>query len=208
MLPGFATIIESMARILLLIRHAQTEAQGAGRLIGSTDVHLGERGKTQAKALAPVLSRMLPESCLCSPLSRARETAAIAVSGLALEIEIDPDLREVDFGRWEGLSFEEVSALDPQGAERWAVWDRDFAFPGGEAMESFQERVRRAADRLISTPRQVVLAVTHGGVIRFAICHLLGLTPQQYVLFDVKPASMTVIQLHGRKGVLSGLYTF
>jgi broad specificity phosphatase PhoE len=122
-----------------------------------------------------------------------------------MSIKIDPDLREVDFGFWEGKTFDQIRISDPEAVNRWADFDSAFSFPGGEQLEDFLIRMQRAAASLASCPEDNVLAVTHAGVIRALLCHFLGLHPRQYVLFNVDYASLTILDLFGDKGVLKGL---
>jgi broad specificity phosphatase PhoE len=89
--------------------------------------------------------------------------------------------------------------------DRWATLAPDFAFPGGERLAGFLQRVRATADRLVAEPCETVLAVTHGGVIRAMLCYLLGLDPRQYVVFHVGYAALAVIELFDGQGVLSAL---
>ena len=109
------------------------------------------------------------------PAPRAAQTAEILRSATGCAPETDPDLREIDFGRWEGKMFSEIRDSSPEDVERWARFAPDFAFPGGESMRDFLDRVGRAADRLAADEAETVLAVTHGGVIKIMLCHLLGL---------------------------------
>ncbi|HYW79396.1 MAG TPA: histidine phosphatase family protein, partial [Thermoguttaceae bacterium] len=137
-----------------------------------------------------------------SPMRRAVETAGAFDHAL----QHDPDLREIDFGRWEGRSFDEISASDRESQiDRWSRFDPQFSFPDGESLGKFVTRIAQAADRLASDASDTVVAITHGGVIRTMICHLLGLEPKNYLLFDVKPASITTIDLFDGRGVLTGL---
>ena len=193
------------ATSIRLLRHADTGAGCRGRFIGSTDVPLDAGGREKIVVLARRVAAEKPDRIFCSPLRRARETAEPVAALLGLELEPDPDLREIDFGRWEGMTFEAIRASAPHAVERWARFDPGFAFPGGEAIGDFLARVRRAADRMARCGGASVLAVTHGGVIRSLICHFLGLSPRHYLLFDVRPAWLTAIALHGGKGVLAGM---
>lgn len=190
----------NMARQLLLIRHASPGASYAGRYLGKSDVPVAD---WPAQRLAALVQDRNPARCFCSPMLRARQTAQ-RIAG-QLPVEIDEDLREVDFGDWEGRTFEQIAASDPAGVNRWAEFSDDFAFPGGESIGSFLNRVGRVASRLAAEPSDRLLVVTHGGVIRAMICRLLGLHPSQYVLFNVRYATCTTIDLFDGKGVLSGL---
>ena len=194
-----------MAGRLLLVRHGAAANPQPPRYVGSTDAPLSEEGRRQVEALANILPRRKPVRCLSSPLRRASETANAIAAATGIRVEIDPDLREIDFGRWEGKTFEEIKAIDPGEVDRWAESTERFSFPEGESVRGFLDRVHRAADRMTAAGDDVVVAVTHGGVIRATICYLLGLPPANYVLFDVACASLSTIELFGDKGVLAEL---
>jgi alpha-ribazole phosphatase len=119
--------------------------------------------------------------------------------------QLDPNLREIDFGACENRTFAEAAAEDPTLADRWAALAPDFAFPGGENVGDFLRRMQAAADRLVRAEAQTVLAVTHGGVIRTMICHLLGIEPRKYLAFDVPYSAMAVIDVFDGRGVLAAL---
>jgi alpha-ribazole phosphatase len=193
------------AKELILVRHATIGPKYRGCFIGSTDVSLSEEGRRQTSALARVLSARVPSRCLCSPMKRSLETAKLAMAESVVPIETDPDLREVDFGRWEGKTFKEIEQVDADLVKAWASFELDFSFPEGEKVAEFLQRVERVAERIQADAGPSVLVFTHGGVIRALICRLLGLAPRQYVLFDAKPASVTTIELYGDKGVLVGI---
>ena len=192
-----------MTQRLLLVRHARTGPDHAGRLLGTTDLSLDTSGKVQARALGPRVMRHRPQVCYCSPLLRCRQTAFMI--GADLPMEFDDELREVDFGRWENRTFEEVAREDPPLVDRWASFAADFCFPGGESLQAFLRRVHAAADRLARADAATVLVVTHGGVIRAMLCYWLGLDPRQYVVFHVGYASLAVLDLFGNRGVLTAL---
>jgi alpha-ribazole phosphatase len=193
-----------MAQRLFLLRHAAIQPDYLGRLIGATDVPLDTDGRQQLEAIGKRVRRLVPASCYSSPMKRCRQTAAAIAPDWSFAL--DADLREIDFGRWENRTFAEVSAEEPQLVQRWEQFAPDFAFPEGEGLSDFWQRVCRAADRLARQEAETVLAVTHGGVIRAMICYLLGLEPRQYVLFDVGYAAMAVVDLFDGRGVLAGLW--
>jgi broad specificity phosphatase PhoE len=190
-----------MTKRVILIRHGDLGEACRGLYIGRTDVPLSEDGKRQAAALAGEIGRLNGAHILCSPLLRTRETAEIAL-GAVDACDIDSDLREIDFGRWEGMGFAEIAAADPATVERWAALDEDFAFPGGESIGDFSKRIGAVAGRIAADPAGTVVAFTHGGVIRFLICRFLGLEDRRYLLFDVRPGSLSELSLDGGRGVL------
>jgi broad specificity phosphatase PhoE len=193
-----------MAKTLLLARHGETGPDFKGRFVGSSDVPLAGDGPEQAERLAELAATYRPEICLCSPLLRARQTAIPVAAATGLPVTTDAELREVDFGRWEAKTFDEVRAIDPELVRQWAAWRDDFAFPDGETLRGFKERVRNTAARLTRLEAGTVLAIAHGGVIRTMLCHLLGLSLRNYLTFDVQPATLTVLTLHDRGAVLNG----
>jgi broad specificity phosphatase PhoE len=192
-----------MAERLILIRHGDLGNRRRGRYIGRTDAPLSAEGRRQAAALAGPLAR-LPDgaSLLVSPLRRTRETAEFAL-GRGANFAVDPNLREIDFGRWEGMGFAEILAAAPAAVDRWAALAEDFAFPDGESIGNFRKRTAAAAGRIAADPAETAVVITHGGVIRFLICHFLGLPDRAHLLFDVQPASISEIRIDGGKGVLT-----
>jgi broad specificity phosphatase PhoE len=146
---------------LMLVRHGETDWNADGRLQGQTDRPLSEFGRRQARQLAEELADDVElEAIYASDLSRARETAEIVGERLGLAVVLDADLREKDWGTWEGLT----------SVERDRV---DFV---GETTEVHQDRVlaglRRIAER---HPRGRILVVTHGGSMRRVQTAALGM---------------------------------
>jgi broad specificity phosphatase PhoE len=136
---------------LLLVRHGETDWNAEGRLQGHTDRPLNPNGREQAKALADRLAGDGVAAVYASDLTRARETAEIVGERLGLTVVIDPDLREKNWGSWEGLT----------GAERERV---EFV---GESTEEHAERSLRAVQRIVERhPADRVVVVTHGGSLR------------------------------------------
>jgi alpha-ribazole phosphatase len=193
-----------MADRLILIRHGDLGESCRGRYIGRTDAALSAEGRRQAAALAAPLARVGGALFFSSPLLRTRETAEIAL-GAGRGYEIDDNLREIDFGRWEKMSFAEIVAADPAAVNRWAELEEEFGFPDGEAIARFRARIRAAAERAIRAPSGTVVLFAHGGVIRFFICHLLGLPDRHHLLFEIGPASISEIRVEGGRGGLSRL---
>jgi len=146
---------------LLLVRHGETDWNADGRLQGQTDRPLSDYGREQARQLAEDLQGEGFDAIYSSDLSRARETAEIVGARLGLRVELDPDLREKDWGNWEGLTSVE----------------RDRVEFVGESTEAHQERTLRALRRLSERhPGDArILVVTHGGSMRRVQASALGL---------------------------------
>jgi broad specificity phosphatase PhoE len=185
---------------LIFLRHGQTGL--FGRYVGSTDVPLSEVGQQQIEELRPIIGAMNIDTLLVSPMLRCTQTADLL--DLALVAQVHEDLREIDFGRWEGKSFAEIEAEDPELVQKWADGDDDFRFPEGEGIASFIARVELVKIRLLTLDGQNVLVVAHGGVIRSLICGLLGLSWDNYMLFQVAKGHYSTIDLDNGIGVLTG----
>ena len=121
---------------LILIRHGELPPEYAGRFVGSTDAPLGEKGMEDCRALAGIWKEMNSEVTFVSPKLRARQTAEL-VCGDG-EIQLDDRLREVDFGRWETLNFEEIAGRDPEYSKYWYDHPQEIHFPEGESVPKAQ----------------------------------------------------------------------
>lgn len=149
-----------MPRSVWLVRHAETEWSRDGRHTGRTDVPLTDGGRAAARALAPRLAGHGWAAVRCSPLVRARETAAL--TGLAAAgAVVDEDLLEWDYGEYEGLTSAQIAVLSPG----WSLW-RD-GCPGGEDAAAVGARVDRVIARALGAPGDGPVAlVAHGHVLR------------------------------------------
>ena len=193
---------------IVLVRHAEIEEKYHERYIGSSDVPLGEKGIEQAATLATVAEPRMPGKVFASPMLQVQQTVEIVLPGEAC-VWLD-DLREIDFGAWENRTFAEVAETEPVSAARWAKLEGDFAFPGGESLESFQRRVARAANTILEQAYaddscQRVFIYSHGVVIRSLIGHWLGLPLRAQFSLEVSSASISTLRLQGDRGVLTRL---
>lgn len=198
-----------MTERLFLMRHGEAEGGRYGVLLGTTDAPLSETGRAQCGLMRGVFasgdSIGSRTRYVCSPQARARETAEIVMAGRDATLEIDPDLREIDFGDWEGLAYSDVEREHPALAKAWSEFRPDFAFPHGESLRDFASRIERAAGHLAEADAETVVAFSHGGVIRALLCHFLGISQRDYLLFDIGLASISSLRLWEGRGVLTGL---
>jgi ribonuclease H / adenosylcobalamin/alpha-ribazole phosphatase len=146
----------------LLLRHGQTELSVERRYSGRGNPALTDLGRRQADAAALYVAQKGGiAAVVTSPLQRAYDTAEAAAKALDLDVTIDADLIETDFGAWEGLTFAEAAERDPELHRRW-LRDTAVAPPGGESFDTAAERVGRARARIISEhPGETVLVVSH-----------------------------------------------
>ncbi len=163
-------------RRIALVRHGETEGESSIRYHGAGDVALSALGLSQMRAAAAQVARGVePDLVVASSLSRSWEAAWIVGAGRPVRIEAD--LREIDFGRWEGLTREEIQARDPILFEDWQAGVPGFDYPDGERRADFEGRIGAALERLLAAPVHHAVAVLHKGVIRQILGRLLGEPP-------------------------------
>ncbi|MBW8847144.1 MAG: histidine phosphatase family protein [Burkholderiales bacterium] len=151
---------------LILIRHGETAWNRATRIQGHTDIPLSALGQAQAQRLAEALADEPLAAIYSSDLSRARETAEALARVQGLPIRFDAALRERAFGRFEGLSWEEIAQAYPEDAARWRRREPDFEVGGGESLNTFSVRCLTAAQRAAAAHAgQSIALVAHGGVL-------------------------------------------
>ena len=165
---------------VLLIRHGETDWNIEKRIQGRTDIPLNENGRAQADALAEILSqRPAPISALyTSPLPRASQTAFAIRNRLALSCQSVEDLREIGFGLWEGLRWDEVKTRYPKEFEIWYENRRDTRPPDGESYLDLLKRLVPALKNIIKnhTNDGDIIIVTHSACI-MSLLSLLNNTP-------------------------------
>ena len=163
---------------LLFIRHAETDL--AGRFCGQSNPPVNKRGLRQIEELLKALESESIDAVYSSDLLRSRTTADAIGEAFGLSPITIPALREIGFGEWEGLSWEEIESRDLAYAARWSEAYPHLSAPGGETFEAFQSRVLTEIDRLLSVSSQRCAAVvTHAGVMRVLLHSVCGLDEQE-----------------------------
>jgi probable phosphoglycerate mutase len=153
---------------LLLARHGQTADNASGLILGRRDPALSELGEQQAAGLAIQARARGVVAIWCSPLLRARQTAAVVGHGTGVEPAVVTDLIESDRGDWEGVSQTVLAQRTPELFAAFEAGDPDFVFPGGESLHSQVLRTRTALAMVAAGP-QPSLVVAHAGTIRAAL---------------------------------------
>ena len=174
---------------IYLLRHGKTALSGT--YTGSTDVELSAGGRHQARSLSSFLNQVHFDHCFCSPLVRCRETYTLL--DIDLECSFAECLKEIDFGDWEGLSFDGIQTRYTDHLAKWTREGEDFRFPGGEEIRSFNTRVSEWFDKLLTKDFNRVLIVAHGGVLRTSICHLLGIDQSSGFAFNPKEGAVSKV---------------
>jgi probable phosphoglycerate mutase len=184
----------------ILLRHGDTRLSPEHRFSGQCDVPLSADGTRQARAAACRLATGAPiDAVVSSPLQRAVATAAIAAAALGLTAAIDDDLRETDFGEWDGLALAEIQRRWPAAAAAWRR-DPEQAPPGGESFAATAHRVNRACDRVLRDHSgQTVLVVSHITPIKILLCRALGVPLRTLYRLYLGSACISEIQWHDRE---------
>jgi probable phosphoglycerate mutase len=177
---------------LLLIRHASNDWLGK-RLAGWTPgVHLNDKGRAEAEALAKGLAAIPLDAIYSSPLERTLETAKPVAAAQRLSIEIREALGESHIGDWAGQTLEEL-----QKDDLWPVvqaYPGGFRFPGGESMQETQARFVAEIDAIRDAhPKQTVAVVSHSDPIKLAVAYYTGLPLDLFQRLVISPASVTAL---------------
>ena len=187
---------------LLLVRHGEVE-EGFHRTFGGTiDMGLSTFGATQAAQTAGYLAgRLTIDKVYSSPMRRVRETIDPLVSRADVPDPVFSDhLREVDFGVWTGLRWEEVAERHGASAFDWLKHLEAESIPEAEPVSHFRERVSTALEMVVSDGRhRTNLVACHGGVIRMALSILLDIPLLVTERFEVDYASVTVVDIFPEK---------
>jgi probable phosphoglycerate mutase len=191
---------QDAATITILLRHGDTRLSPEHRFSGLSDEPLSADGARQVSAAAHRLAAGARiDAIVSSPLKRAAATAAIVADELGLATATDDDLRETDFGEWEGLTIAEIQHQWPEAV---VAWQRDpgQAPPGGESFAETACRVNRACERILWEHRgKTVLVVSHITPIKILLCRALGAPLLAMYRFYLGSACINEIQWHGNE---------
>jgi broad specificity phosphatase PhoE/ribonuclease HI len=182
---------------MLLLRHGQTELSVQRRYSGRGNPALTELGRRQADAAAAYLAGQSGiAAVITSPLQRAYDTAAAAAKALSVDVAVDEDLIETDFGAWEGLTFTEAAQRDPELHARW-LRDTSVDPPGGESFDTVAHRVRRARNRIIAEYGDAtVLLVSHVTPIKTVLRMALDAGPAILYRLHLDLASLSIAEFY------------
>lgn len=192
---------------LLLVRHGETDWNRLQRHQGQKDIPLNALGRQQVEAVAQCLASERIEALYASDLNRAWKTAtAISTQHDGLMIVKDSRLREMHFGEWEGLTWEQILRKEPAAADNWSKILIEAGPPGGENLVRFARRIQEASDEIIKThPDDTVLVVAHAGTIMILICLLLDHPIEKYWQFRIAKASLSEIEVFHHGAIINQL---
>jgi len=189
---------------LLLVRHGRTEYNHAQKFMGHTDVDMSREGYRQIEKLRDRLAGVKIDAVCSSNLMRARVSAEIITAGRNLEISACPELREINYGDAEGLTFDEISRRYPEVGK--AMIDRSclISFPGGECFNDLEIRIRKFIKDLERyAPEQTVLIIGHSGPLTLLVCFLMDASRETWWHLHMDNASLSIIDTYKEGAILS-----
>ncbi len=181
---------EQITRVLL-IRHATNDWIASGKLpCRTTGVHLNERGRSEAEALAERVAALPVQAIYSSPLERAMETAQIVATRCNLPVQVVEGVQETDCGEWQGQVIEELAKTDLWRTIQ--LYPSGFRFPGGETFTHIQARMVTAIDELRTAhPGQLIAVFSHADPIKVAVAYFAGIPLDLFQRIAISPASIS-----------------
>lgn len=179
------------------IRHAEVAEPYQRVFAGRLDIPLSKHGQQQAKSMVPWFVRLAPEVVFASPMLRVQQTLQPWLQRGAPKPNICPELREVDFGDWTGVAWDEIQPRFGQSPWDWLRLLEQNAIRGAEPVEQFRNRVGSCLHRILSEHAgRTVAIVCHGGVIRMALAQLCGWSLAATSVLAVDYGSVTRVVMH------------
>ncbi len=180
---------------IFLLRHGEIDTSYVGRFVGQTDLALSVAGEFQARLWERELSAVPLKKIYCSDLMRSKDTAGIISGSRKLDIQISPQLREINLGEWEGL---QIGYVKIHFAEEWRMRGMDmekYRPPGGESFSDLASRVLPVFNGIVNNAKGNVLVIGHAGVNRIILCHLLGMPFANLLTICQDYGRMNIIEL-------------
>lgn len=191
---------------LLLVRHGDTEFNSGRRFMGYSDIEMSPAGTQQIERLRDYLHDENIRAVYASDLKRTLATARILATGRNLDIIPCPELKELNYGLCEGMTFGEIGREYPVVAEQCTHFSVDLEFPDGENFRGFARRTLGFLKKLETVPpRDTVLVISHNGPLKVLVCHFLGLAMKHWWQLSIDVASLSIIETYPRGAVLTRL---
>ncbi|MBU8901435.1 MAG: histidine phosphatase family protein, partial [Victivallales bacterium] len=172
-----------------------------------TDVSLSQKGLEESIAIGKYLTDINCDHIFASPMLRVKQTLETALAPEKIkDVEYKENLREINFGDWEGKSFEEINEQYPNEVNNWTEPSNKFGFPNGSNLDDFHKGIELFKATLMETSGETIVVFAHGGVILALICSILGLGKDKMLAFKVDRGSISTLELfENGYGILTGL---
>jgi len=195
--------VDARATLIYLLRHGEVMRAETRRFIGHLDVPLSPRGESQSQIQAARLRGVPLSGVYTSDLSRARATGAIIGAPHGLVPTVVPALREMDMGRWDGLTAAEIAEREPEAFTTWMARIGEFPFPAGESVGDLIARVWPAFSGIVAAHGgHAIAVVAHGGTNRAILCRALGVPFGRLLAFGQDYGALSVLEANGEAWLL------
>ncbi|MEM6295627.1 MAG: histidine phosphatase family protein [Myxococcota bacterium] len=189
-----STLPAGVTHRVVLMRHAKPSAKTQGRCYGKLDVGLGAQGRAQARAAAAAFAPGDVTAIVSSPRIRAKDTADALAAVVGGSVVLEPRFAEIDFGAFEGRTYEEIEASHPEAYRAWMRSPTTMQFPGGESYPQMKTRVLAALAELRAAHRgRAVAVVSHGGVGRIILADALGMPDAAIFALEQSYAGVSIL---------------
>lgn len=179
---------------IYIVRHGQTHNNLKGRYYGKLDVPLNQVGMEQMEKLEPSLRGIQFDNVYSSDTRRTLESLKIAAGHLYHKVQIDERLAELNFGDFEGKTYQEICTLFPQYINQWNENWKSFCPPNGESFSVFYMRVSSFFKQLLEIKANNILIMTHSGVVKAIYCYVLQNNPDLYWNFTSHNGTINLIK--------------
>ena len=191
---------------LILVRHGDTDFNTSHRFMGHSDIDLSAAGRQQIQCLGDYLKDEKIDGVYASDLARTITTAAIITEGRGIGVIPCPELREMNYGVCEGMTFNEINDKYPDVAEQCVNFNLSLEFPGGDTFKDFTDRTISFLKRLkMHKASDTLLVVSHNGPLKALVCHFLGIDMGHWWQIRIDTASISTIDITPRGAILSRL---
>lgn len=202
---------------LILVRHPATKWDGKRRYLGRTDIALSQKGERQAEIISDYLRNENISAIYSSSLRRAYQTASIIAKRQFLKpignfkgggeaqdklisngakVKRDERLNEIDFGEWEGMTFDQIRKRYPKLAQEYLANPLNTQIPGAESLLKFRNRINKALEKILAREKGAVVIVSHAGVNKIIICNLLKLPLSYFWQIKQDIGAINIIEIH------------
>jgi len=188
---------------IILVRHGETEWNVAEIFRGRIDIELNETGIKQAELLAKYLSKLKIEAIYSSPLKRALKTAEIIAGHHKLDVDIAPGLIDFNFGKWQGLSHQEVKDKNKELYADWINRPDQIKMPAGESLDEVRKRATGVVNNIIARYKGTVVLISHRVVNKVLICALLGLDNSHFWNIKQDTCGITIFTYENEQFILT-----
>lgn len=188
---------------LIFIRHPEVSWNKQQRYLGKTDIALNRQGKKQAKLISDYLKNKNISAVYSSNLKRTCQSASVIAKYHSLSVRKDARLNEIDFGGWEGMTFNQIQKKYPRLVRKYLSDPLNTKIPEGESLLKFRNRVNKALEEILAQEKGTIVIISHAGVNRIIICGLLRLPLSYFWQIKQDIGAINIIEIHKNTNIIS-----